>query len=171
MERHKNYRLYFINYKKRGDHVEYIMRLNCIEDSKLFAEFAERYSTLKDLHDVMKKEASSINFPKFPPKKFFGNTDEKFLNKRQTDLQHYFNAILGSKEFSQLPGLKAWILRVLEKHVIKVQNNTDELVVGSSKEILNNVDNSTTTVVKQPSNNHNEVKKRTFPKPNEEGKI
>jgi hypothetical protein len=85
MERYNNNRLYFINYKKKGDHVEYIMRLNCIEDSKLFAEFAERYSTLKDLHDVIKKEASSINFPKSP--QFFGNTDEKFLNKRQTEVE------------------------------------------------------------------------------------
>jgi hypothetical protein len=160
MEKNRSYRIYFINYKKKGDHVEYIMRLNCIDDEKLFAEFSERYSTLKDLHDVLKKEANSINFPKFPPKKFFGNTDEKFLNKRQTDLQHYFNAILGSKEFSQLPSVKTWVSKSLERFTVKVDS-----------EIYNEGNNfadkpSTTKPIenKQP-------KRQTIPKPTDEGKF
>jgi hypothetical protein len=126
MERDKNYKLYFINYKKRADHVDYIIRLNCLEDSRLFAEFSERYSTLKDLHDALKKETNSSNFPKFPPKKFFGNTDEKFLNKRQTDLQHYFNDILSSREFRQLPSLKAWLDNIINRYAVRsgVEDNS-----------------------------------------------
>jgi hypothetical protein len=157
MEKQKNYRIYFINYKKRGDHVEYIMRLNCIEDSRIFAEFAERFSSLKDFHDIMKKEANSTNFPKFPPKKFFGNTDEKFLNKRQTDLQHYFNDILGSKEFSLLPSVKSWILRMLEKHAVPIR------IEEPQKSIAENT-------VSKPIVEQRLAKNTVYIKPREEGK-
>jgi hypothetical protein len=117
MEASKNYRLYFINYKKKGDHVEYLVRLNCLEDSSMNVEFYERYSSLKDLHDLMRLETDSANFPKYPPKKFF-NMDEKFLNQRQTALQHYFNTILCSKEFSQLPSLRNWVSGLIKKYNI-----------------------------------------------------
>jgi hypothetical protein len=139
MEKNRNYRIYFINYKKRGDHVEYIIRLNCIEDNNLYAEFTERYSTLKDLHDAMKKEATKAsNFPKFPPKKFFGNTDEIFLNQRQTELQKYFNQLFSSKELSNLPSLRQWILRVLEKFKvdIKPSNNQEVVIIDSDNDKL-----------------------------------
>jgi hypothetical protein len=76
----------------------------------------ERFSSLKNLHENFKKEANSINFPKFPPKKFFGSTDEKFLNQRQTALEHYFNTILGSKEFSNIPSLKKWVDEMIKKY-------------------------------------------------------
>ena len=37
-----------------------------------------RYSELLNLHNAMSKEAK---LPNFPPKRFFGNTDEIFLNQ------------------------------------------------------------------------------------------
>jgi hypothetical protein len=115
MEKSKNYRLKFVKYIKR-EHVDYLIRLISLEDDKINVEFLERYSAFKDLHEIFKKEANSINFPKFPPKKFFGNTDEKFLNQRQTALEHYFNTILGSKEFSSIPSLKKWIETLIKKY-------------------------------------------------------
>lgn len=117
----KNYRLKFFKYIKR-EYVDYVIRLICLEDEKINVEFLERYSALKDLHEILKKEANSINFPKFPPKKFFGNTDEKFLNQRQTALEHYFNTILGSKEFSSIPSLNKWIDTLIHKYN-KVSNS------------------------------------------------
>jgi len=115
MEKTKNYRLKFIKYVK-GEHVEYKIKLICMEDSKINVEFSDRYSNLKYLHETFKKEANSINFPKFPPKKYFGNTDEKFLNQRQTALEHYFNTILGSKEFSNIVSLRKWVESLIKKY-------------------------------------------------------
>jgi hypothetical protein len=140
MEATKNYRLYFINYKKR-DHVEYFVRLNCLEDNSINVEFMERYSSLKELHDEMRKETNSVNFPKYPPKKFF-NLDEKFLNQRQSELQHYFNTILGSKEFSQLPSLRRWISGFIKKYnVPNIRMSIEPLIIQ---------DNSNTPVQLQP---------------------
>ena len=115
MEKPKNYRLKFVKYIKR-DHVDYLIRLIFLEDDKINVEFLERYSVFKDLHESFKKEANSINFPKFPPKKIWWNTEEKFLNQRQTALEHYFNTILGSKEFNNLPSIKKWIEGLVSKH-------------------------------------------------------
>ena len=119
----KNYRMKFVKYLK-GDYVQYQIRLICIEDNSINVEFLERFSNLKDLHESFKKEANSINFPKFPPKKFFGNSDEKFLNQRMTALEHYFNTILGSKEFSNLPSLKKWIDGLIKKYNKKIATDS-----------------------------------------------
>lgn len=155
MEGQKNYRLYFINYRKRGDHVEYLVRLNCLEDSSINVEFYERYSSLKELHDEMRKETNSNNFPKYPPKKFF-NMDEKFLNQRQTALQHYFNTILGSKEFSQLPSLKQWVAGLIKKY------NVPSARMSSERSNLNNEnqDNQQQTV----SQNSQQQSDQLYPK-------
>jgi len=115
MEKPKNYRLKFVKYIKK-DHVDYLIRLICLEDDKINFEFLERYSVFKDLHESFKKEANSINYPKFPPKKIWWNTEEKFLNQRQTALEHYFNTILGSKEFNNLSSIKMWIEGLISKY-------------------------------------------------------
>jgi hypothetical protein len=160
MESSKNYRLYFINYKKKGDHVQYLVRLNCLEDSSLNVEFFERYSSLKDLHEEMRNETNSVNFPKYPPKKFF-NMDGKFLNQRQTALQHYFNTILGSKEFSQLPSLKEWVSGLIRKY------NISSVRASAERPIIIE-DNSNNVVLSnnlQPQEQQplpNQIQKQTF---------
>lgn len=112
----QGYRLCIINHSKQTDHVEYLIRLVSMEDNSLSIQFLERYSNLKTLHDNLRKETMSTSFPRFPPKKFFGTTDEKFLNQRQTELNSYFDSIFNSKEFSQLPSLKKWIDEALKKY-------------------------------------------------------
>ena len=66
----------------------------------------ERYSELLNLHNAMSKEAK---LPSFPPKKFFGNTDEKFLAQRQLGLNEYYEIITSSHIYSNLPSFKTWI--------------------------------------------------------------
>jgi hypothetical protein len=146
MEKSKNYRLKFVKYVK-GEFVQYLIRLVCIEDTSINLEFLERYSTLKDLHESFKKEANSINFPKFPPKKFFGSTDEKFLNQRMTALEHYFGTLLGSKEFSNLATLKKWIESIIKKFN---KNSTGELTKSSSKD--EKIDKNQSKVLRSDSN-------------------
>jgi hypothetical protein len=145
MEKNKNYRLKFVKYVK-GDYVQYLIRLMTIEDNSLGVEFYERFSTLKDLHEVIKKEANSINFPKFPPKKFFGSTDEKFLNQRMTALEHYFNTILGSREFSNLPSLRKWVEGTFKKHYKGINQEQGKvnpiLSEKTEKSVINKVSRS-----------------------------
>jgi DNA-binding Lrp family transcriptional regulator len=150
----KNYRLKFVKYFKR-EHVEYVIRLICIEDDKINVEFLERYSTLKDLHEILRKEANSINFPKFPPKKYFGNTDEKFLNQRQTALEHYFNTILGSKEFSTVYSLKKWIESLIIKYNKTSTNSPVQKAPEDRPSVLN---------VPRPSTLDNITSQPTAPK-------
>ncbi len=149
----KNYRLKFIKYIKK-EHVEYQIKLICFEDSNINVEFAERYSNLKDLHDAFKKCANSINFPKFPPKKFFGNTDEKFLNQRQTALEHYFNTILGSKEFSNIPAIKKWVEGLIKKYD-KSTSQDKEAPVGDKNgdKTGDNLDNKLRAYSNPPNGN------------------
>ncbi|EAR94435.2 PX-SNX-like domain protein (macronuclear) [Tetrahymena thermophila SB210] len=64
--------------------------------SKESWNFTSRYSMLRELYHSLKKEISdfsSLNLPKFPGKKWFGNTDEKFLSERKRDLQIFFSAL------------------------------------------------------------------------------
>ena len=103
----------FVSWTIHGDHVEYQIKLFNDHTS---AEFTQRYSALRDFHEALKNDAKDPNFPKFPPKKFFGNTDKQFLNQRMVGLQHYFSCILTSKEFSNLKPVKNWITDILKKY-------------------------------------------------------
>lgn len=155
MERTKNFRLKFVKYLK-GDFVQYQIRLVCIDDSSINFEFMDRYSNLKDLHEVFKKDANSINFPKFPPKKYFGNNDEKFLNQRMTALEHYFGTLLGSKEFSNLNSVKKWVEDLTKKYN---KNPTGELNKNSLKD--EKIEKNSNKVGSEQNSKVNEIHLRT----------
>ena len=82
----------------------------------------ERYSELLNLHNAMSKEAK---LPNFPPKKYFGNTDENFLNQRQLSLNEYYEIITSSHIYSNLPSFRSWIfnkfknVKIEKKEVFK----------------------------------------------------
>ena len=88
----------------------------------------ERYSELLNLHNAMSKEAK---LPNFPPKKFFGNTDEIFLNQRQLSLNHYYEIITSSHIYSNLASFKSWIfnkfrnVHLEEKEELKYEKYND----------------------------------------------
>ena len=110
MENPPNVKIQVVTYKKEEDLVRYQIKITSQDDPSLNAEFYERYSSLHKLHEALKKEANNLsNFPKFPPKKFFGTTDERFLNQRQLGLQTYFDAITRTEDFVNLPSFKKWI--------------------------------------------------------------
>ena len=134
MESTKHYKIIFKKFEILSGHVEYTINISCENDSSINIEFKDRYSRLKDLHEAFKKEANSLNFPKFPPKKLFGNLDEKFLLERKIKLQHYFNTILGSKDFSKLKTLNKWIEDLVNVHnkSNKDLNKPDEKLTTSS---------------------------------------
>jgi hypothetical protein len=153
MEASPFYRIQFLQYLKLGNHIEYKIRLICIEDISNYVDFQERYKNLKKLHDIFKKEAKSTNFPKFPPKKFFGNQEEKFLNQRQTSLQHYFNSV--QKNYNKLSSLKRWINQILIKNgkrPIKHQIKENEKIV-----LLNENDRISSPQIKTKNSLHQNI--------------
>lgn len=112
------YKINVTNHSKQGDHVEYLIRITSSDEPNLSIEFLERYSNLKSLHDKLRSEhTSSSLFPNFPPKKFFGSTDSKFLIQRQSDLNSYFNEIYKSTVLYNLPSYQKWIEFILKKYL------------------------------------------------------
>ena len=137
MESSKHYKIIFKKFEDQSGHVEYTINISCENDSSINLEFKDRYSRLKDLHEAFKKEANSLNFPKFPPKKLFGNLDDKFLLERKIKLQHYFNTILGSKDFSKLKTLNKWI-----EDLVNVQNKSSKDLNKSDDKLTSTSDNN-----------------------------
>lgn len=103
----KRYKVKITGNVKKDSHIEYIL---FVEMDSLTFSFSKRYSLLKKLAEIMKIEANNNNlFPKFPPKKFFGSEDSKFIAKRQNELNIFFENISNSPIFSKLPSFVTFI--------------------------------------------------------------
>ena len=88
------------NHSKAEGHAIYYLKIE--SDDGISITVPKRYSELKSLNDLLRKETNSNAFPKFPPKKFFGFNSEEFIRKRQLELDSYFQTISNSPEFSKL---------------------------------------------------------------------
>ena len=63
-----------------------------------------RYSSLLTLHESLKRKYGiEMNFPHFPPKKWFGNLNPKFIAYRKKRLEEYFNAFLSNVQLVKDP--------------------------------------------------------------------
>jgi hypothetical protein len=121
MEKIIKYNLVIVNHFKGKDYVEYIIQLIETNNPNNVIEFRERYSSLLNLHNSLEKEANSKNFPKFPPKKYFGNLNEDFIIKRQKDLNVYFKTIFENQNFFNLKSLQNWIKNIINSNKPKIQ--------------------------------------------------
>ena len=120
----EKYKIKVIGHTKIETHTEYII---CIEKKEINFSFQERYKNLKLLNDLMKKSTKNNAFPKFPPKKLFGTEDEKFIIKREKELNYYFEIISSHPEFSNLSPLIKFIEEKKEKYFhINKKNNSKE---------------------------------------------
>jgi len=108
----ERYNIKIIGHSRIDDHIEYIINA---ENNGINFTFTERYSDLRNLSELMRKSTNKPTFPKFPPKKFFGGDDEKFLAKRQQELNVFFELISKDEEFSTLPPLIKFIKEKSEK--------------------------------------------------------
>jgi hypothetical protein len=102
----ERYNIKIIGHSKIDDHIEYIINA---ENNGINFTFTERYSDLRNLSELMRKSTNKPTFPKFPPKKFFGGDDEKFLAKRQQELNVFFDGLCSSKDFINLPSFAKFI--------------------------------------------------------------
>lgn len=153
------YKISVTSHNKTDDHVEYTITVTNLSENATYT-FSERYSNLKVLNDQMKKEVSSAgNFPKFPPKKFFGSSDEKFLNQRQQELNIYFEEISSSAEYSNLPSLKKFLEDNLKKakpvQVKKKENkkkeNDDSIYAKKAQNVIKPLENYNPRDYESPS--------------------
>ena len=125
----ERYKIKVIGHKNIDDHTEFVIS---IEKKGINFSFSERYSHLKALNDLMKRCTKSKDFPIFPPKKFFGSTDEKFLIKRQQELDKYFETISNHPEFSGLAPLLKFIQEKKEKYGASNAKNVSQISPSSS---------------------------------------
>lgn len=123
MENPFKYTIVIISHEKVEGHYNYTIKIT-INDSMTFNAI-KRFSELKALNDVLKKESTSNNFPKFPPKKFF--TNEEFIKRRQQELNVYFNTMCNSPEFSKLPSLIKFV-----KDCLRAQGDNKKLFEKST---------------------------------------
>ena len=92
------------NHQVKDNKVIYTLEIKLKNKQSII--ITERFSELLNLHNAMSKEAK---LPKFPPKKFFGNMDENFLNKRQSELNRYYEIITSSHIYTNLSSFRSWI--------------------------------------------------------------
>ena len=103
----KKYNVKVTNHSKVDGHVNYYLEIEIGQNISFI--ISKRYSELKTLNDLLRKETNNNSFPKFPPKKFFGFASEEFINRRQQELNVYFGSICKSEEFSKLPSFIKFI--------------------------------------------------------------
>ena len=121
----KRYKININNHTRIDGHVAYILTIENI-NTGIIITFNERYSKLRNLYELMRKEASAKNFPQFPPKKYFGYEEENFVVKREKELNDFFEQINKNENFSKLPSL----LKYIEENI---ENNPN---ITSSKKII-----------------------------------
>lgn len=156
--------IHFLNYFFQNDDVVfYKIQLFSNEYPNLIIEFSERYSYLAEQNKVFREESKSKNFPSFPPTKYFGNTDEKFLSKRKASLNTYFSSIFSDKEHSQLKTVKKWVYDLFIKYYkpqeskksdlgIKTLQSKEKLTEGIQKQVTKEkIDNQTNQLKTQQS--------------------
>ena len=126
----ERYKIKIIGHTKIDNHTEYIIS---IEKNGAKFSFLERYKNLKALDDLMRKYTNNNGFPKFPPKKFFGSEDEKFIIKRQNEINNYFEVISNHPEFSNLPPLLKFIEEKKEKAETIKKDETKNTAIAQAK--------------------------------------
>ena len=112
-----------ISHIKIEDHVEYLINI----DSKSLGcniFFTEKYSNLRALYELMKKEAKVKKFPSFPPNKLFGYEEEKFVIQRAKDLDIFFQEINKNPNYNKLPSFIQYAKSKFKQKNIK-HNNLD----------------------------------------------
>lgn len=105
-----------VGHVKKEGHMHYIID---VEKNGQNFSFTERYSGLRGLNESLRKSTNKLTFPKFPPKKFFGSEDEKFIVKRQQEINIYFDIICKDPDFISLPPLIKFIEEKSTKQNLK----------------------------------------------------
>ena len=119
MENEK-YKVQVVNHVKVENHIEYLISIiEVSSNSKII--FSEKFTNLRNLYDLMKKESKTKNFPPFAPNKLFGYEEENFVIQRTKDLNKFFEEINNNDNYSNLPSLKKFITLNLKQRKSNVK--------------------------------------------------
>lgn len=126
----ENFTIKVISHVKVENHVEYFVNIN---NKSLNAGiyFTEKFTNLRNLYDLMKKESKIKKFPSFPPNKLFGYEEEKFVIQRAKDLDIFFQEINKNPNYNKLPSFIQYAKSKFKQKNIKHNN----LNVNETKEI------------------------------------
>ena len=130
-----------VGHVKKEGHMHYIID---VEKNGQNFSFTERYSGLRGLNEAMRKYTTKLTFPKFPPKKFFGSEEEKFIIKRQQEINTYFELICKDPDFVTLPPLIKFIEEKRSKQNVieKTAQIKKEPVKVEEKDLKKNIPNN-----------------------------
>ncbi|XP_078086505.1 kinesin-like protein KIF16B isoform X2 [Mustelus asterias] len=82
---------YVLRGQGKDEHYEYEVKVTILEDT--WTVF-RRYSRFRELHKTMKVKYPEIGGLEFPPKKLFGNRDERVIAERRSHLERYLRNFL-----------------------------------------------------------------------------
>ncbi|XP_059504306.1 kinesin-like protein KIF16B isoform X2 [Stegostoma tigrinum] len=82
---------YVLRGQGKDEHYEYEVKVTILEDT--WTVF-RRYSRFRELHKTMKAKYPEIGGLEFPPKKLFGNRDERVIAERRSHLERYLRNFL-----------------------------------------------------------------------------
>ena len=94
----ETYKVKFIKYNCIEGHIDYIIKVMGSRSTKFYLQ--DRYSEIRSYWLNMLKEYNESIPPTFPPKKWFGNTDEEFIRQRMDELGGFFNTVLADPKLA-----------------------------------------------------------------------
>ncbi|KAM9314469.1 kinesin-like protein KIF16B isoform 2-T2 [Pholidichthys leucotaenia] len=77
---------YVLRGQGKDEHFEFEVKLTVMEDS--WSVF-RRYSRFREMHRSLRSKYPQLSALEFPPKKLFGNRDERMVSERRTQLERY----------------------------------------------------------------------------------
>jgi len=106
----RTYKVSFTRYEVKNEHVEYIVKVINTTGNEEFS-ILDRYKTMRGYWEDMTSKHGEAVPSKFPPKKFFGNKDPKFIKQRMKELEEYFNALLSDPNLAESPITQRYFLK------------------------------------------------------------
>eukprot|EP00357_Protocruzia_adherens_P035190 CAMPEP_0115003612 /NCGR_PEP_ID=MMETSP0216-20121206/18716_1 /TAXON_ID=223996 /ORGANISM="Protocruzia adherens, Strain Boccale" /LENGTH=128 /DNA_ID=CAMNT_0002369453 /DNA_START=38 /DNA_END=424 /DNA_ORIENTATION=- len=113
---------------EKSDHTKYIVEITDVKANKTWKK-KDRYSKMRLMHTNLGREIKTKSAPEFPPKKWFGNMEDKFVVKREQLLQNYYGAVGGIPELVKTKVFQEWIV------ANKIQTKEDEEKPKETKEV------------------------------------
>ena len=124
------YDMKVISHIEVENHIEYLVNISDTNsDFNIF--YPEKFSELRNLYELMKKEAKDKNFPQFPPNKLFGYEEENFVIQRAKDLNKFFQEIIKNPTYRNLTSFNKYITSNLKRNNInnkKTKNPEDNKI-------------------------------------------
>ena len=102
-----SYTISIPTYEGKGGYIVYTFRVKSTPAEGTWS-FQRRYSVLRENYDNLRRVVR-ITLPSFPPKKFFGNMQDVFLQSRRAGLEQFYRTVAAFSEVRDTAAFKAFI--------------------------------------------------------------